>query len=79
MSVHEYARRTAIQMRPRVIIDGLEWTDALDVKARGWLIDCFPEAAEEIAEAPRPTIAAAVHLHYDGGMAAFLDATTAAA
>jgi hypothetical protein len=61
--------------RPRVWIDGREWTDAHDAEARSWLVDCFPEHEDEIVDAPRPAIAATVNKHYDGGLEAFYAAT----
>jgi hypothetical protein len=80
MSVHEYARRERMRTpdRPRVWIDGREWTDELDAEARGWLTDCFPDHAEEIADAPRPRIAATVDKYYDGRLDAFIAATVGA-
>jgi len=53
----------------------VEWTDELDLEARGWLTDCFPDHAEEIADASRPRIAATVDRHYDGRLEAFYAAS----
>ena len=62
--------------RPRVWIDRHEWTDELDLEARGWLTDCFPEHEDEIAGATRPQIAATVNRHYAGGLDAFVEASS---
>ena len=40
--------------------------------AREWLLDCFPDQEEEIAEAPADVIRREVERHYDGGAAQFV-------
>ena len=42
-------------------------------EAREWLVECFEEQAEEIAEASAAIIRQNVERHYDGGWSAFVN------
>ena len=44
--------------------------------AREWLVECFEEQAEEIAEASSAIIRHNVEKHYDGGWSAFVNVSS---